>query len=282
MTLVLVTALGLAGCSPSVPERTLGVEASISLPEDVAVGGPIGIVYRWDPGDSFETPTSDYMVFVHILGSEGEIISQDDHDPPVPTSQWRVGNTQEYRRWLRLPRSGQSDYVGVRIGLYDQVGKVAVRWEGEWETDSPVHWLRLTDHGYRGDPKPGEGWHRLQRSRKDGQVWHWTREAATAYFENPRRDSVLHLEARSPVPRIGRPQQVRLFLSGTEIASLTISDYVRFRESIPVSSQALGSGDLVELRIEVDLTYIPSEIDPGSSDERVLGLQVYDLYLTER
>jgi hypothetical protein len=280
--MVLVVALGFAGCSPSLPERRLDVSASIALPEDVGSKEPIRIVYLWEPGHSFEAPLAEYLVFVHILDPEGKIVLQDDHSPPVPVDQWQVGEAQRYERWIRLHRSYALDTIGVRVGLFGEAGKVAVRWGEKWDTDSPVRWLRLVDRGYRVDPQPGDGWHPLSRSRESGEVWHWTTAAATAYFENPHRDCVLHIEARSPVDRLPGPQQVRLLLAGSEIAGFLVTDDSRFTESIPITSQEWGGRDLVDLRIEVDRTFVPAEIDPDSSDDRVLGLRVYDLYVTER
>ena len=116
-TVVLATALGLAGCSPSLPERTLDIAASMVLPENVGSKEPIEIVYLWEPGHSFEALSADHKVFVHILDSEGEIIIQDDHSPPMPPDEWQAGEAQQYERWIRLPRSLSLDIIGVRVGL---------------------------------------------------------------------------------------------------------------------------------------------------------------------
>jgi hypothetical protein len=31
---------------------------------------------------------ADYTVFVHVVDGQGNIVLQDDHDPPTPTSKW--------------------------------------------------------------------------------------------------------------------------------------------------------------------------------------------------
>ena len=36
-------------------------------------------------------PAEDYRVFVHFLDERAQVLWTEDHDPPVPTSEWTPG-----------------------------------------------------------------------------------------------------------------------------------------------------------------------------------------------
>lgn len=56
------------------------------------------LTYRWQ-----SQPTKrDYRVFMHIVDAEGKTVYNDDHEPPIPTSEW--DGLIEYTRDVCLPR----------------------------------------------------------------------------------------------------------------------------------------------------------------------------------
>lgn len=74
------------------------------------------ITYRWDA----EPMGCDNKVFVHIIGPGGELVTQHDHEPPVPTSQW-TGRV-EYTKTLVLPTDAAVGDYEIRAGLYAPKG----------------------------------------------------------------------------------------------------------------------------------------------------------------
>jgi len=282
VSLLAVSLLAVA-CFQGEPERTFDVALAVDMPDSVQWAQPFRIVYRWVPGESIPDEPGDFLVFVHFVDPEGQIVAQDDHAPAVPTSQWREGQPVEYRRWFRIPKPGTYEYVDVIIGLYDdESGRVAVRSRGRWETDALVHRLRASEEGYDGTPVGGDGWYRLQGRNSGRDIWHWTAETATVSFLNPGRDAELLLEASSPVGLLGGPQRVRLFLNDKEISELLISQESRFVERIPISLGMLGTRPVLEIKIEVDPAVIPAEVEAESEDSRLLGLKVFSIHLSPR
>ena len=91
---------------------------SVTLSHDRApAGSPLQITYKFvvAPDAKF---AEDYRVFVHVVDADGEQIWDDDHNPPVPTSQWQPGQTVEYTRTLFVP---VFPYVGdatLQVGLH--------------------------------------------------------------------------------------------------------------------------------------------------------------------
>src|SRR5437667_9278643 len=61
------------------------------------LGSPLDITYKFDVAGNAHF-AEDYRVMVHVLDSDDEMMWTDDHTPPVPTSQWKPGQTVEYTR----------------------------------------------------------------------------------------------------------------------------------------------------------------------------------------
>jgi len=48
---------------------------------------------------------------------------------------------------------------------------------------------------------------------------------------------------------------------------------------IPITASQLGPADIVEIRIDVDRTFNPSKLPERTSDNRDLGLLVFNLFV---
>lgn len=285
--LLLALAVMAAGCGEEAPQVRLDVEPSLELPENLAFRQPIQIGYRWIPGPDFQPPQDDYKVFLHVTDPDGNIIEQDDHYPPVPTSQWRSGEPVEYSHWLYPTDEAEVSYIDVHVGLYDgeTMGKVGVRYEGSWSERPRVHRIEIREDDNRGIPVYVEGFHEMEidPERSGFNKWVWMERRGVVAFGNPQGQALLHLQAHSPVDETGgEPQHIQLSIDGEEFTTLTVEDSTPFLERIDVPAEILGDDDWVELTLEVDRHFVPAHRDPDSSDTRELGLQIFGLYLAPR
>jgi hypothetical protein len=280
LALALVVAPHLLACSFGKANRSVDLSVRVDLPGSIPWSAPFEIAYTWEPGEEFDSEGRDYLVFLHFVDDSGVVVAQDDHEPPVPTSQWRPGQPIEYRRWFRFIDRLEVEHVDVVAGLYDEAGRVAMR-GFERRPDYPKLArldIRLEDE--TGAPLRGGGWYELERSPSSGELWHWMSEDATAVFSNPRRDSILHMEASAPVPLLGHPQRVQVYLHDVEIADFTIDSDDRLRWQFPVAAADFGDDDFIEFRIHAETSVVPSEVLPDSDLTRRLGLKVFYLHLS--
>jgi hypothetical protein len=77
-------------------------------------------VRLWWSADT--TPINEWTVFVHLLDSKGQVLTQRDSVPVVgfrPTSSWAPGEVIVDSHWLSTPAGEQSDDLRLAIGLYD-------------------------------------------------------------------------------------------------------------------------------------------------------------------
>jgi len=92
------------------------------------------------------------------------------------------------------------------------------------------------------------------------------------YFDVDSPDSVAH-----------DPQQVQVSLNDQPVAELALKPKDRVLKKIPLSAAQLGSGEMAELRVSVDKTFVPALV-PGanSKDPRELGVRVFHAFVDGR
>lgn len=84
---------------------------------DVNINRTFRIVYYWK---SLKMVKKDYTVFVHMTDMKGNIIFQQDHDPPIPTSQWMPGGVISEKYDVSIPTGIDEGDYKIMIGLYDK------------------------------------------------------------------------------------------------------------------------------------------------------------------
>jgi hypothetical protein len=126
-----------------------------------------------------------------------------------------------------------------------------------------------------------DGWHgaEVAPQNKD-EEWQWTKKEATLAFRNPRRDAMLFLQVDNPIAQTGGARQVEVRLGDQVLATVPVSATELPVHKVPLSTSALGRGDMVELRLVPDRTFVPA-LEPGSSsgDTRELGVRVFHAYV---
>ena len=55
---------------------------------------------------------------VHVVDSDDEMMWTDDHNPPMPTSQWKPGQTIEYTHTIFIPVYPYVGEASIQLGLY--------------------------------------------------------------------------------------------------------------------------------------------------------------------
>jgi hypothetical protein len=278
--LILTLGAFAAGCSNDDPKAPPMATPSITLnPASVPLGNPIEMTYKFVVASDAKF-TQDYRVMVHFIDQNDGPMYIDDHDPPVPTTAWKPGQTIEYKRRFFAP---VYPYVGdatIEVGLYCK----------GCELRAP---LAGTDMGHRSYkaatltllPQSAgvtvlykDGWYESEGSDTAGEgSWHWTKKDATLAIKNPKKDSVLYLKAGNPGGAFKEPQHVTVSLEGAPLDEFTIasSDQSVTLRTIAVPASAWGARETVELRLAVDKTFIPNSLAASFNDPRELGLRVF-------
>ena len=273
-------ALTACGNNEAAVRRPITPSVELGRPR-APIGSPIEITYRFEVGADSEPVPLDYDVFVHFLDSHEALLFTDDHMPPEPTTAWMPGASVEYTRTLFIPLYPYLGTATVKLGLYvPETGeRLGLEGTDDGNLAYQVGQIQLLDQKENIFLVYKEGWHQLESSHENPSIeWSWTKKEAVCSFRNPKKESVLYLEADTNVKAFDEPQRVTILLGGTEISSFTVEDRDPFLEKITIPASALGDDDWVDLRIVNSQTFVPGE-KGLDNDTRKLGLRVYHLYV---
>ena len=280
-----VVAAGLSACrrkeAPAPPLAT----PSLTLNHDKApLGSPIDIHYKFVVASNAHFP-EDYRVMVHVVDADEELIFAFDHNPPVPTSQWKPGQTIEYTKTVFIPIYPYVGEASIQVGLHSTINQKRVPLAGEdvGQRAYKVARIQLQPQTENVFIVFKDGWHPAEVAEHNAMVeWQWTKKQATLSFKNPKKDCVLYLDVDNPGSVFNEAQQVQVHLGGKLVDEFTLQPKQPELRRVALKADQLGAGDVAELVISVDKTYVPAVINTSSKDPRELGVRVFHAFLDPR
>jgi len=275
-------ASALFGCGGEKAGESRPITPSVSFNKPRApIGSPVEITYRFEVGADAEPIAKNYNLFVHFLDSHEALLFTDDHEPPEPTTSWKAGSTVEYKRTLFIPLYPYLGTASVKAGLYiPETGeRLGLAGPGDGNLAYQVAQIELLDQKENIFLVYKEGWHQLESQPENRNIeWQWTKKEAVCSFRNPKKDSVLFLEADTNVTATDGPQQVAIWIGQNQIDAFPIEDRNPILKKVAIPASALGEEDWVDLRIVNGQSFVPKAKGLGA-DDRELGLRVYHLYI---
>ena len=105
-------------CGGSEPPAPPVATPTLTLSHERApAGSPLEMTYKFVVADGASF-AEDYRVFVHVVDADEERMWSDDHNPPMPTSQWKPGQTIEYTRTIFVPVFPYIGDATINMGLH--------------------------------------------------------------------------------------------------------------------------------------------------------------------
>jgi hypothetical protein len=250
-----------------------------------ALGSPIDLTYKFDvaPDAKFD---GDYRVFVHVVDADGKVIWYIDHDPPIPTSQWKPGQTVgPYTQTVFVPNVPYLGEATVRLGLHKGSDRLTLTALDQADRTSPakeykVGTLRILPSSENVLIINESGWHQDEYSPQNpANSWKWSQKSAVLRFRNPRKDATLFLDydVRNDLFP-GQPQSITVY-SGDQAVTTFTAGSGQTIQRVPLTAAQLGTGEMSQLRIEVDKTFVPATLPTGGTDNRELGIRVFHVFL---
>jgi len=258
---------------------------TVTLSHDRApLGSPLDIHYKFvvAPDAHF---AEDYRVMVHVVDADEELIFAFDHNPPVPTTQWKPGQTIEYTNTVFIPVYPYVGEASIQIGLHSTQTQKRLPLTGE---DVGQHAYKIARIQLQPQTENvftvfKDGWHPAEVAEHNATVeWQWTKKEATLSFKNPKKDCLFYLDVDNPGSVFSETQQVAVSLGGKVVDQFTLRPKQPQLRKIPLNVAQLGNGDVAELVISVDKTYVPAVINTSSKDPRELGVRVFHAFIDPR
>ena len=272
-----------AGCRKEEPEPPGVATPSFSVKQTrVPLGSPVEVTYKFVVANDAPKITEDFRVFVHFLAADNERLWADDHDPPIPTTQWKPGQTIEYTRTMFVPIVPHEGTTKVLMGLYSNSSDSRLPLVGTIHDRRSyivgnLDLLKRTEGIF---VMFKEGWHAAETPPDNAAVeWQWTRKEAVLSVRNPKKDVMLYLHLDSP-GLFQEPQQVTVTLGDQTIDSFVLEPKKEVIRKPTITAAQLGTADVVDLKISVDKSYVPAVITNGANrDPRELGVRVFHAYV---
>jgi hypothetical protein len=258
---------------------------SVTLSHDRApLGSPINITYKFVVA-SDAAFDGDYRVMVHVVDSDDEMIWTDDHVPPIPTTQWKPGQTIEYTRTVFVPVYPYVGEARIQVGLYSLKTQKRLPLAGQdsGQRAYEVARLQLQPQTEKLPSVFKEGWHAAELLDNGAIQWQWTKKEAVFAFKNPKKDSVFYFDVDNPGTVLTEPQHVSLTLNGQPLDEFTLEPKKEELRKIPITADQLGDTENAEVHISVDKTYVPALVPAANSkDSRELGIRVFHVFVDPR
>jgi hypothetical protein len=282
-SLIAAVALALSAigaCGGSSDNEPAVATAGFAASRDRAtLGSPLEITYRFTVAPSAPRFTESYRVLVHFLNADEELMWTDDHDPPVPTTEWKPGQVVEYKRTMFIPVYPYVGEASVRMGLYSPQGRLKLTGEDDGQRSYRVGRLQLLDQAGNVYLILKDGWHPAELADNNSTVeWQWTKKEATIAFRNPRKDGTFYLHADNPGGAFKETQTVEMRAGDQVLDAFTLAPRQEAIRRTRIDAATLGAGDMVELKLLVDKTFVPSLVSSTSRDPRELGIRVFHLF----
>ena len=281
-SLVLAACLAFVGCQQDADTAAPMVRPTVTLARgDVALGSPVEMTYRFVVASGAQF-NKDYWVFVHFVDVDREIMWTDDHQPDIPTRQWKPGQTIEYTRTMFIPKFPYTGETRVEVGLFSPSDGDRVPMEG---TNEGQRSYRLATFNLRNQAESvfvvfKEGWQETEVSSEGlGAEWQWSRKEGVLAFRNPQRDSTFYLLVDQPVMAVGT-QRVQVRLAEAVVDSFDLPPGGRQLRKVALTRAQFGSAESTEITVVVEKTFVPAAIpELKSTDARELGVRVFRAYL---
>jgi hypothetical protein len=286
LVLSLPALAAMTACNRKQPEAPPVATPSLTLNRDRApLGSPVEFTYKFVVADG-ATFDDDYRVMLHVVDTDDAMIWTDDHNPPVPTRQWKPGQTIEYTRTVFVPVYPYVGEATLQVGLYSTGTQKRLPLNGDTvgQRAYKVGRLQLQPQTENLPSVFKDGWNPTETVEHNPSVqWQWTKKEATFMFRNPKKDSVFYFDVDNPKTILNEPRQVKLLLNGQPLDEFTLQPDVQELKKIPLKADQLGPGDNAEVRIIVDKSYVPMLV-PGanSKDPRELGIRVFHAFVDPR
>jgi hypothetical protein len=258
-----------------------GVELTVNFSDKTLTDNLITeLQYDWKTSSDFLPVNKDYSIYVHFWHGNN-MLFQDDHVPPEPTSKWEAGREYKYQRRIYIPSfidefdpsfKGEEE-LRLSVGLYNPYDRTG---------SPPREVLNSRLKVYPPPPDTPEiiyenGWYDQEIDPNAPlQKWRWTGPEARCIVDNPHRDAFLVI--RGGVNKDIIPdQKITVKINGLTLDEF-IPEEITFEKSYKVKKEMLGDKDEFNLVVAVDKTFIPSKVFPQNKDERELGCQIAFIY----
>src|SRR5919199_861001 len=84
----------------------------------IALGSPVDMTYTFVVAPDAPPFAENYRVFVGVVDNDEQLMWSDDHEPSIPTTQWKPNQKITYTRTVFFPVFPYVGDASINMGLY--------------------------------------------------------------------------------------------------------------------------------------------------------------------
>jgi hypothetical protein len=248
----------------------------------VPLGSPVEVTYKFQVAANAPKFDDNYRVLVHYLDADDEMMWADDHEPAIPTTQWKPGQVIEYTRTSFVPVYQYVGQASVHVGLYSRKTQKRLPLAGQHagQLEYRVASIQLLPTSENVFVLFKDGWHPSETAPDNSGIeWQWTKKVATLAFRNPRKPTTFYLDGDNSSGLAG-PQTIQVKVNGHPVDTIAVAPKTEFLHKTQLTTDQLGTGDMVEVSLDVDKTFVPA-LNPSANnrDARELGVRIFHAFV---
>jgi hypothetical protein len=281
--LAIAASLALVACGGREPDAAPVATPTVTFKNPrVPLGSPVEVTYRFQVASNAPKFDDNYRVLVHVLDSDDELMWTDDHEPSIPTSQWKPGQVVEYTRTTFVPINQYVGEAAVHVGLYSTKSQKRLPLSGQHvgQLEYRAATIQLLPTSENVFVLFKDGWHPSETAPENSSFeWQWTKKVATLSFRNPRKASSFYLNGDNSSTLAG-PQTIQVKVNGQVVDTIPVTPKTPFLHKTSLTTEQLGTGDMVDVALEVDKTFVPA-LNPSANnrDPRELGVRIFHAFV---
>ena len=258
-----------------------GIELAVDFSDKTLTDNLVtNITYKWKTTSEFKKMSQDECVFVHFWHKTNMLL-QDDYFPEIATSKWEPNKEYSFTRRIYIPafidefdpQFKDEETLDLSVGLYspyDRTGKAK---------------FQILEKKLKVSPPPPDtpeivyedGWFEQEVDPKTNlKLWRWTGKEARCLVDNPKRDALLVIKGAVNQDAI-KDQKITFKINDTVLDEFVPAGGV-FDKSYEIKKDMMGDKSEFRLILAIDKAFVPARINPGSKDERELGMQISFIY----
>ena len=247
----------------------------------VPLGGAVEATIRFDVAPTLDPLNENYRVFLNVFDDSQTFLWRDEHDPHIPTSAWRPGQSIQYTRRVRIPAYPYLGPAVIGIGLQSPISgeRLALAGDDLGEFAYRVATLTIEPQHESSFVVYDEGWHPAEFDVFGRTAWRWTTARAVLSFRNPHSAARLLLDVQGRPELFDRAQRLSLVVGERTLREAPLNTNETTYLDYELTAAELGNDDVVRLELLVDRTFVPAEQDANARDTRELGVRVFYAYV---
>ncbi len=226
----------------------------------------------FEPQENFIPTSVPLSVSFHLKSGGGETVMIEDHQPPIPSTEWRAGYPMKYRKIVHVDERVPYSKIIMMLGLYDPQKPGVEHYVLSKDDEAvkkaeaaSIYVEKVESFQYK------EGFYATEFDGGTKESWRWMGKQGRIMMKTPQHPGFVHIKGSTMLECFDRPPTLTWRVCGDSEGSKAF-DNDKITADMFIMPECL-KGEEIEIILETDAVFSPFECR-GGSDDRRLGMML--------